>query len=450
MPIVYYRKSLPLMAALLLLGSGSFAQAQDDWFRTGTGIGVEKVRVALPAFTAYTAEVENLTGVFNATLRNDLQVSGLVELVSPSFFPLEIPADPSTLLHEAWAKAPVRAAMLGYGNFSATSEELIVSAWLSDVRHPRTQPAVAKRYRGEMTEEEARRIAHRFADDIIDLLSGGQPGIAQTQIIFVSDRTGAKEVWVMDYDGFGKTQITHCGFRCLTPRWSPDRSRIGYTAFVMGDNPGSVPRVDVQMHSLLTGRRVVFPVIGGTTATPAWSPDGSKIAFSSSRTRDPEIYVSNPDGSELMQITFSSGVDISPVWNPRTGAQIIFVSDRGGRPQIYTMNSDGSNVERLTTGRGHAVSPAWSPNGQMIAFAWQRNRSDFDIFVLDIATRQMVQLTHDSGINEQPSWAPDGRHIVFESTRSGRRQIWSMLADGAQIRQLTFGGNNTAPQWSPE
>jgi TolB protein len=84
----------------------------------------------------------------------------------------------------------------------------------------------------------------------------------------------------------------------------------------------------------------------------------------------------------------------------------------------------------------------------LLAFAWQRNNSRFDIYVMDVATRQTVQLTNDSGRNEEPSWAPDGRHLVFHSTRSGRSQIWMMLADGSGLRQLTFEGRNTAPQWS--
>jgi TolB protein len=141
-------------------------------------------------------------------------------------------------------------------------------------------------------------------------------------------------------------------------------------------------------------------------------------------------------------------VDVSPAFNRRTGQQIAFVSDRGGSPQIYLMSMDGSSVERLTAGEGYAVSPTWSPNGQLLAFAWQRSNSSFDIYVMDVATRQTVQLTRDSGRNEQPSWAPDGRHLVFQSTRSGRNQVWMMLADGSGVRQLTFEGSNTAPSWS--
>jgi TolB protein len=97
---------------------------------------------------------------------------------------------------------------------------------------------------------------------------------------------------------------------------------------------------------------------------------------------------------------------------------------------------------------GYVVDPAWSPNAQLLAFCWRRPSGNFDLYVMDIASRQLVELTKDAARNERPSWAPDGRHIVFESTRTGTRQIWSMLADGSQPRQLTTDGQNESPNWS--
>ena len=445
------RRRLPLAVAALAAAAllPVCLESQQDWFRTGTGVGVEKVRLAVPAFAARSAEVQTAASVFYAVLRDDLETSGVVDLVSPSFQPLQVPSLPGELNAKAWLQAPTGAHMVAYGNLSFAENQLLVSAWLSDVRNPQAPPVLAKRYRGDLTEEQARQLAHQFADDIIERLSGGVPGIAQTQIAFVSDRSGNKEIWVMDYDGHGQRQITREGLICLTPRWSPDKSRLAYTAFERASASSEVTRTAIHLYSLVMNRRLAFPYLGGTTTTPAWSPDGQELALSSSRTGDHEIYVVASDGGRLRRLTYSAGVDISPAWNPVTGKQIAFVSDRGGSPQIYLMDADGANVERLTTGEGYAVSPAWSPNGQMIAFAWQRNNSNFDLYVMDVATRQTVQLTHDAGRNEQPTWAPDGRHLVFQSTRSGRNQIWMMLADGVGLRQLTFEGSNTAPHWSP-
>jgi TolB protein len=115
------------------------------------------------------------------------------------------------------------------------------------------------------------------------------------------------------------------------------------------------------------------------------------------------------------------------------------------------MNADGSNAERvILEDMGYVIDPAWSPNGQLLAFSWRRPSGNYDIYVMDIATHSLVELTRDAARNERPSWAPDGRHIVFESTRTGSRQIWTMLADGSQPRQLTFDGQeNSSPNWSP-
>ncbi|HZU44069.1 MAG TPA: translocation protein TolB, partial [Terriglobales bacterium] len=205
-------------------------------------------------------------------------------------------------------------------------------------------------------------------------------------------------------------------------------------------------------YSLTLGRMVSFPRFGGTNLSPAWSSDGNAIAFSSSRTGDPEIYSVDGTGAGLKRLTAWKGPDVSPVWNPKTNAQIAWVSGRTGLPQIYIMDSDGTNVQRVTD-QGYAVSPSWSPNGQFLAFAWIRHYGpgepgSQDIYVMDIASKQFVQLTHEGGRNDFPSWSPDGRHLVFQSNRSGTDEIWTMLADGTKQQQLTNSGKNTQPNWS--
>jgi TolB protein len=231
----------------------------------------------------------------------------------------------------------------------------------------------------------------------------------------------------------------------LSPHVSPDGSRVAYSGVTRSD-------WQILMYSLDLNRPVSFPSFGGMNISPAWSSDGRSLAFSSSRSGDPEIYVVDSSGGNLRRLTNTRGPDVSPAWNPKTNAQIAWVSGRTGLPQIYTMASDGTNVVRMTD-QGYAVSPSWSPNGQLLAFAWVRHYGPgapgaSDIYVMDIASKQWVQLTHDGGRNDFPSWSPDGRHIVFQSTRSGRLQIWMMLADGTQARQLTTTGENSQPNWS--
>jgi TolB protein len=431
---------------LLSLLLPSFLAAQ-DWVKTGTSLGMEKVRLAVPDFKPATNDPQNtaLLKTFNDTLWNDLDVSGVLELVSKSFYPLQTPGQPPDVNFIAWNTPPPNAAMLAFGNLGVASGRLTVYGWLFDVKNIQSPQVLGKQYTDVATDAAARLIAHKFADEIIYRLGGGIAGIAESQIYFVSDRSGHKEIWVMDYDGANQRQLTHLGSIAISPRISPDGSRLAFSGLTKSG-------WEIMMYSLDLNRMVSFPRLGGTNLSPAWTADGTKLAFSSSRAGTPEIYVSDASGGNLRRITDSKGPDVSPVWNRKTNAQIAFVSGRTGLPQIYTMEGDGTNQQRMTD-QGYAVSPNWSPNGQFLTFAWVRKYGPgapgaSDIYLMDIASKQWVQLTHDGGRNDFPSWSPDGRHIVFQSNRTGNLEIWMMLADGSKVQQLTFSGRNSQPNWS--
>jgi len=437
--------ALLLGLAIAALFSARPAAAQ-DWFKTGTGLGVAKARLAVPDTAARSTFAQPLPKTFHDVLWTDLDFSGILDLVSPSFYPQVVPGQPGEIKPDDWSAAPASAYMVAYGNLTTDGTNMAFAGFLTDVHNPSASLALQKIYRGAATDADARRLAHQFADDIIAVLSGGQPGIAQTQITYVSERSGNKEIWVMDYDGANQRQLTHLKSISLTPRWSPDSSRIAFTCFAPYR---SVTSAQICMYSMASNRLIAFPRFRGTNSSPAWSPDGSQLAFMSSLNGGEEIYVANTDGSHLRRITFAAGVSTSPTWNPKTGKQMVFVSDRAGQPVLYLSNADGSDVQKLDLpDMGYVVDPAWSPNGQLLAFSWQRPSGNYDIYVMDIVSRQLVELTKDAGRNERPSWAPDGRHLVFESTRTGTRQIWSMLADGTGTRQLTFEGQSESPNWS--
>jgi len=435
------------MCAMVLLFPG--LTAAQDWFRAGTGLGnVGKPRVAVADFVSRADSAKSHSALFTQVVRDDLQFCGIIELVSPSFYPPQPPSQPSELRNLSWTDQPVNANMVAFGNLTESSSEVAIFAWLFDVHNPSAQPVIAKVYRGAPTDPQVRKFAHQFADEIINRLSGGLPSISSTQIAFVSSRSGTKEIWAMDYDGANQHTLTSLRTISLTPRWSPDTSRIAFTCFA---SAGGVTSAQICMYSLDAGKVVSFPRFHGTNITPAWSPDGSQIIFSSSMQGGPELYVTDVNGGRPKRLTNSNGANMSPAWNPKTGQTVAFVSDRGGVPQLYMMNSDGTSTTKFDLpDMGYVIDPAWAPNGQLLAFSWRRPSGNYDIYVMDASSRQLVELTRDAGRNERPSWAPDGRHIVFESTRGGSRQIWTMLADGSQPHQLTTTGHNESPNWSPK
>ena len=423
------------------------ANAQ-DWFRTSTGLGATNPRVAVADFAARADNAKSHSQLFTQVVRDDLQFSGILDLVSPSFYPTAVPSQPSELRNDDWITPQVNANLVAFGNLTESSE-VVISGWAYDVRSATAQAVVGKIYRGAPTDPQVRKFAHQFADEIISRLSGGLPGIASTQIAFVSSRTGTKEIWAMDYDGTNQHPLTSLHTISLTPRWSPDASRIAFTCFEPG--PTRVISPQICMFSVDANKVVSFPKFKGSNSAPAWSPDGTQIMFSSSMLGNPELFIVDPSGNRPKRITYTSAANTSPAWNPKTGQTVVFVSDRGGIPKLYLMNADGTNTGELDLpDKGYLIDPAWSPNGSMVAFSWRRPDGNFDIYIMEPISREIRQITRDAGKNERPSWAPDGRHIVFESTRNGERQIWSMLADGSQARQLTLTGHNESPNWSPK
>jgi TolB protein len=445
--------------AVLLLALAALlappARAQDN-ILTGTSTGVTSIRIAVADFKPLAADPQTAAfkQTFDATLYADLASAGIFDIVSKSLMPPGSPGAPAEVQLQSYSNAPASAAMLVFGSLGQAGGKLLVNGYLFDVKNLQYPQVIAKQYSEAPSEESARQVAHRFADEIIVHLGGGIAGIAETKIYYVQmtgDLTSdvSKEIWQMDYDGANQRPITHLGTISMSPRVSPDNTRLAFASF---GKYGS----QLKMYSLLLDRYVAFPVSNGSVASqsPAWSPNGNELAYAAAPNGSFEIWVADSNGNLGRRITSFRGGNVSPTYNPKTGAQIAFISDRTGLPQLYIMNSDGSSVQQMTDG-GYASSPSWSPNGQFLAFAWDRKYGPGapggqDIYVMEVATRKWTQLTHDGGRCDFPSWSPDNRHIVYANSADGRAnhmRVWTMLTDGTQRRPLTGPGADM-PNWS--
>ena len=275
-------------------------------------------------------------------------------------------------------------------------------------------------------------------------------GPTPQQLAFVSDALyGQLDICLINPDGTAVTKVTTSLADDWWPTWSPDGSKL---AFMTGRTV--IPAHDTVPRRIAWDLYVINADGSGETALtsdttnegqPAWSPDGTKIAFITDRDGNNEIYTINADGAGLRRLTTDAADDEQPAWSP-DGGKLAFVSNRTGSLNIWVMDSTGANLANVTNSTSTDLAPAWSPNGTKIAFHSDRG-GGFDIYVMDTAGANVMRLTNGSAPAELPSWSPDGAHLAFD--RDGK--LWVMQADGSGAVQVTHGKfvNNFMGRWRP-
>jgi TolB protein len=395
---------------------------------------------AQPASPQKAAELSDAVKTFNRVLWDDLKFAGYFTLAGKSFYPPQPIVRVEDINYDAWMSLPFRVTFLTAGTLDIVDGVMVAELRIFDVKQ--RSMSFGQRISGEPSQ--VRAVAHRWADEIVYKLTAGQSrGIALTKIAYTSRRGSAKEIFVMDYDGFDQHAFTRNGASNLFPQWSADNSMITFASFRTG-------KWEINLHSFVDGSRLPFPLFNSFASTPAISPDGTRIVFALRTPRgDADLFVSKIDGSDRRNITNHPAIDSSPAWSP-SGRQIAFISDReGGAGQLFICDADGASVRRVVKEGGDADSPAWSPDGRWIAFHWKPHlASGYDIFLADPSSARVShQVTSNSGSNESPTWAPDSRHLAFQSSRSGSWQIYLSLADGSETRMITSQASNTSPAW---
>jgi TolB protein len=307
---------------------------------------------------------------------------------------------------------------------------------LYDLTTPEHRLIATKKF--AVPNSQGRRLAHKIADEVV-LQFTGELGIADTKIAYVVGPRGAKEIVVADYDGASAVPVTRNGSINLTPVWSPDARSLAYTSYKQG-----YPDLYRAFPFERRPEQTLAAFVGINTA-PAFSPDGKSIAMTLSKDGNPEVYVLSLATGSMRRLTRHAGIDTEPTWAP-TGRQIAFISDRTGSPNLYVMDAEGTNVRQLTSGGFH-TQPRWSPKGDAIAYTARQGAHN--IWLVNVDGSNPRRLTN-GGDNQGGTWAPNGRHLAFQSNRSGRWQIFAMLADGsAQTAIATGPAEATSPSWSP-
>lgn len=289
------------------------------------------------------------------------------------------------------------------------------------------------------------KLGRKIADETVGILTGLR-GVASTEIAFVSDRTGNREIYVMSADGREQRPATGNKTLKMFPEWAPDGGGILYTNYG-GGQPGF--SIASRSQSMPAGRILASLMPGRPKYRGRFDPTGKELAMVSSVDGAAEIFRVKRKGSEAVRLTNHPAIDISPSWSP-DGRQIVFCSDRSGAPQLYIMDRDGRDLRRLTFTGSYNTAPRWSPDGRWIAYE-TRVRGQFDIWLIDpsgVVNFPIVQ--HERG-DEAPAWSPDSRKIVFSSARRGRYDLYVMDWNGENLQRLTErSGINIQPDWGPQ
>lgn len=391
------------------------------------GAGEYQVPVAIVPFGGD----GKLAQAINDVIVGDLLRSGLFRMVDSEGMHPQTPAEVS---YPEWQTRGAEALVVGTVAAKANGRTEARFYLLDVVKQAKLIDLAISADDGQV-----RAIGHRIADLVYEKLTGDR-GVFNTRIAYVN-RIGQKyNLMVADSDGYNEQIVLSQDSPIMSPAWSPDGSHLAYVSFETG-------HAVLYVQSLYTGQRKVLADFSGSNSAPAWSPDGKQLAMVLTRDGSSQIYLVRPDGSGIRRITFSGAIDTEPNFSP-DGQHLLFTSDRGGSPEIYRMPIKGGSVQRMTFGEGNNYSPSHSPDGKSFVYT-HFNDGKFYIAMQDFKTEQMEILT-EGGWEKKPSFAPNGKLIMFASEARGRGILATVSSDG-RVKQRIFSqsGDAREPVWGP-
>lgn len=350
---------------------------------------------------------------------------------------------------------PIGVESLTVADLVRDNGDITISLRTADINQNKLM--LGKKY-SRVKADQFNKVMAKYADRILEAYTG-KPGIFSSRLTFVGRKAknAAKQIYISDFDGANAVAITSGNSPHLSPAWSPDGRFVTYTSFESG-NP------DLYIYEVATGKKRKLSGRQGLNSGSNWAKSGKLVAFTGSDGGDTDIYVTTPEGSTPRAIIRGTGLDVDPTFSP-DGKWMAFVSGRFGNPHIFRAelkwDSETSvkvlSDKRLTYAGWYNATPTWSPDSDKLVFAgYDRDIDRFDLFMMNPDGTSLERLTIRSGDNERPSFAPNGQMIVFHSTRvqgrdvKGPPQLYVMNRDGSGQRQLTTGlYESQTPQWGP-
>ena len=428
------KKSLAILTTCLLLGllCATQASAKRIYLDITSAEG-RKIIFAVPWFQNSTTEKseQDVGRKLAQTLSSALEFHGIIDV---------LPAD--SRLDAAMADWGRIGADYGVvGRYSTSKDQTTMEIRLFDAANDKM--LMGKSYKGPTNETD--KMLYKFTDSVIEELTG-KPGLASTQIAFVTNVADKqeREIFITDILGKKKRQVTRHRNLTVSPRFSPNGNHLAYTSYHSGNQNLYVTDLSQSKTTRALSRRK------GMNLAPAWSPSGSNLVVTLSFKGNPDLYLINRRGEVIKQLTKNTGINVSPTFSP-DGRHIAFASDRTGRgkPQLYLMELSSGKTQRLTFEGTENAEPSWSPAENLIVYSSLRG-GIYQICTMDPFTiGSSTQITDDQTHHESPSWSPDGNQVIFSKRDGKNHKVYGIMKNGMHQRMLfSMPGSQTYPRWS--